>query len=215
MAGYIVLGMGFGILLHSKGYSFVWALVMSLTIYGGSIQYVAVDLLSGGATLIATAIMTFMVNARHLFYGITMLDKYRGTGKTKPYLIFSLTDETFSLVSRDNIPEEIDRKKYYFIVSLLNQSYWVIGCTLGAILGSLVAFNSRGVEFSMTALFIVIFTEQWMSNKQHIPAICGVVLTLLCRVVFGAENFIIPSMLCISAALLLLRKKLEKEERHD
>lgn len=212
LAGYIVLGIGFGILLQSKGYNFLWAILMSFTIYAGSMQYVAVDLLSGGATLISTAIITFTVNARHIFYGISMLEKYKGTGKIKPYLIFSLTDETFSLVCRENMPDEINKKLYYAVVSVFNQLYWIIGCTLGGLLGSLIEFNSKGIEFSMTALFVVIFTDQWMNHKEHIPALCGIFLTIICRLIFGADNFIIPSMLAIAAALLILRKKLDKEE---
>ena len=141
-AGYLVLGMGFGILLSSKGYSFLWALVMSLTIYGGSAQYVAVDLLSGGASLISTALLTFMVNARYLFYGVSMIEKYKHIGKIKPYLIFGLTDETYSLVCTTEAPEGVDRKKFFFYITILDQSYWVLGSVLGAIAGSTLAFNT-------------------------------------------------------------------------
>lgn len=210
-AGYLVLGMGFGILLSSKGYSFLWALVMSLTIYGGSAQYVAVDLLSGGASLISTALLTFMVNARYLFYGVSMIEKYKHIGKIKPYLIFGLTDETYSLVCTTEAPEGVDRKKFFFYITILDQSYWVLGSVLGAIAGSTLAFNTEGVDFAMTALFVVIFIDQWLSHKDHRPAIIGLVSTIVCLVVFGAESFLIPAMVVISAALLIMRRSLSKE----
>ena len=154
MAGYIILGMGFGILLQSKGYGWWWAALMSITIYAGSMQYVAIDLISGGATLITTAIMTLMVNIRHLFYGITMLEKYKNTGKKKHYLIYSLTDETFSLVCSPVLPDTVDKNLYYLLVSLFDQFYWVLGSVIGGILGSAITFNTAGIDFSMTALFV-------------------------------------------------------------
>ncbi|WP_288655089.1 AzlC family ABC transporter permease [uncultured Gemmiger sp.] len=157
MAGYIVLGLGFGVLLQSKGYGAGWALVMSGLIYAGSMQYVAIDLLAGGASLISAAIMTLMVNARHLFYGISMLERYKETGTAKPYLIFALTDETYSVVCSGGVPEGVDRKKYYFWVSLLNQLYWIAGGVAGALLGSVLPFDTTGIDFSMTALFLVVY----------------------------------------------------------
>lgn len=157
MAGYIVLGLGFGVLLQSKGYGAGWALVMSGLIYAGSMQYVAIDLLAGGASLISAAIMTLMVNARHLFYGISMLERYKDTGTAKPYLIFALTDETYSVVCSGGVPEGVDRKKYYFWVSLLNQLYWIAGGVAGALLGSVLPFDTTGIDFSMTALFLVVY----------------------------------------------------------
>lgn len=157
MAGYIVLGLGFGVLLQSKGYDAGWALVMSGLIYAGSMQYVAIDLLAGGASLISAAIMTLMVNARHLLYGISMLERYKDTGAAKPYLIFALTDETYSVVCSGGVPEGVDRKKYYFWVSLLNQLYWIAGGVAGALLGSVLPFDTTGIDFSMTALFLVVY----------------------------------------------------------
>lgn len=212
MAGYIVLGAGFGILLQSKGYSWWWAAAMSLFIYAGSMQYVAIDLLGSGAGLVAAALMTVMVNVRHVFYGITMLEKYKGTGKRKPYLIFSLTDETFSLVCSPNLPQEVNRQDYYLFVSLLNQCYWVFGSIMGAILGNTVRFNSAGVDFSMTALFVVIFVEQWEKEKNHLAALTGIFLSVLCLIIFGADDFLIPAMGLITVALLMERKWLEKPE---
>lgn len=141
MAGYIVLGMGFGVLLEAKGYGVLWAIAMSVFIYAGSMQYVAIDLITGGASVIAVALMTLMVNARHLFYGISMLNKYKDTGKYKPYLILALTDETYSLVCSGEIPDGVDRNKYYFLVSLFDQIYWVLGSVAGSVLGSVLNFN--------------------------------------------------------------------------
>lgn len=215
MAGYIVLGMGFGILLESKGYDWWWAGVMSFTIYAGSMQYVAIDLLAGGTTLISAALMTLLVNIRHLFYGISMLEKYKDTGLKKPYLIFALTDETFSLVCAPNLPEEINRKDYYFFVSLFNQCYWVVGSVLGGIIGNVFTFNSTGVDFAMTALFVVIFVEQWESTKQHLSAITGVVCAVAALLIFGASDFLIPAMIAITVALLIERKWLEGGTKND
>ena len=206
MAGYIVLGMGFGVLLESKGYGVLWAIAMSMFIYAGSMQYVAINLITGGASLIATALMTLMVNARHLFYGISMLNKYKNTGKYKPYLIFALTDETYSRVCSGKIPEEVDRNKYYFLVSLFDQVYWVIGSVIGSVVGSVLNFNTVGIDFSMTALFLVVFVEQWKSTKDHASAITGVAVSVVCLLIFGVGNFVIPAMISIKVILLLMRK---------
>ena len=212
MAGYLVLGMGFGFLLAAKGYSFWWAFFMSLTIYAGSMQYVAVDLLSAGASLLSTAIMTLMVNARHLFYGISMLGNYKNTGKAKPYLIFSLTDETYSLVCDPSLlPQTEDKNKYLLFLSLLNHFYWILGSTIGGMLGNVLPIHTTGIDFAMTALFVVIFTEQWEHSKNHLPACIGVGASIVCLLLFGAQNFLIPAMLLISVLLLVFRKKLEKE----
>ena len=212
LAGYLALGIGFGVLLQSKGYSFLWALLMSCTIYAGAGQYAAVDLLSSGASLITTALMTLLINARHFFYGFSLLDKYKGTGKAKPYLIFGLTDETYSLVCTAKLDDTVNHKKYYFFLTALDQLYWITGCTLGALLGEFIPFNSTGIEFAMTAIFVVIFVEQWISTKEHLPAILGALTTLVCMFVFGKQLFIIPSMILIAIELVAFRKKLEKED---
>ena len=207
MAGYVVLGTGFGILLYSKGYGPLWALAMSLLIYAGSMQYLAVDLLTGGASLIAGALTTLMVNARHLFYGISMIGKYKDTGAFKPYLIFALTDETYSL-NCGALPEGItDAPTYYFLVSVFNHSYWVAGSLLGALLGSVIPFNTKGIDFALTALFVTVFVEQWLSTKDHLPALIGVISSVVCLVLFGADGFLIPAMLLITALLALCGKK--------
>ena len=202
MAGYIVLGTAFGVLLADKGYSFIWALAMSLTVYAGSMQFVAVNLLTGGASLISAAIMTLLVNARHIIYGISMIEKYRGTGKAKPYLIFSLTDETYALVCRGN-PADTDSKKYYLYISVLNQCYWIAGSIVGALIGSALTFNTAGIDFAMTALFTVIFVDQLLSAKNIIPAIIGIVCSVICLIIFKAQNFLIPSMLIITLSLFI------------
>ena len=185
MAGYIVLGIGFGILMRNSGYGVIWAAAMSIFIYAGSMQYVGVGLLAGGASVITTVITTIMVNARHLFYSISMIDKYKNAGKYKPYMIFALTDETYSLLCDGKAPEGIEPDKYRFLVSLFDHSYWVIGSIIGNLIGAVLPFSTAGIEFSMTALFIASFTEQWLSSKDHIPALTGLICTFLCLVVFG------------------------------
>ena len=206
LTGYVVLGFGFGIILKANGYGTFLAFVMSLFIYAGSMQYVAITLLTSGASLITTLLTTLMVNARHLFYGISMLDNYKDTGKRKPYLIFSLTDETYSLVCNEslNIPPE-NRKDYYLFVSLFNHSYWVFGSVLGVVVGSLIKFNSSGIDFALTALFLTVFIEQWLTAKKHAPAIVGVAVSVICLILFGSERFLIPAMLVIALLLCLYK----------
>lgn len=213
MTGYVFLGFGFGILMHQSGYGVLWAAAMSLFIYAGSMQYVAVSLLTSGAGLLTAALTTFVVNARHLFYGISMIDAYKGSGKKKPYLIFALTDETYSLVTKDQIPEGTNRHAYCLLVSLFDQIYWVCGTVLGSLAGSLLPINYEGIEFVLTALFVTIFVEQWLSTKNHIPAVIGVVSTLICLLLFGRDVFLIPSMVII-AVLLTIMRKAGKETSH-
>lgn len=214
MAGYLVLGFGFGLLLQSKGYNFLWAFFMSVTIYAGSMQYVAADLLATGAGLISAGIMTVMINARHLFYGLSMLARYRDAGKVKPYLIFGLTDETYSLVCSVTVPEGIKKGLYYFWITFLDQCYWVIGATAGALFGQAVPLNTTGVDYAMTALFVVILTDNLLKKESRLPALVGVGISLICLFLFGSDSFLIPAMLCIAAALMLLKPVLGKEETH-
>ena len=204
LTGYLVLGFGFGIILKANGYGVFVAFLMSFFIYAGSMQYVAIGLLAGGASLVVLAFTTLMVNARHLFYGISMLEKYKKTGKRKPYLIFTLTDETYSLVCNDDlrIPTE-ERNNYYFFVSFFDHMYWVTGSVLGAFMGTIVKFNSEGIDFALTALFLTVFIEQWLSSKKHSPAIIGVVVSVICLILFGKDNFLIPTMMGISLVLCL------------
>lgn len=213
LAGYMVLGIGFGILLRNAGYGVVWAASMSLFIYAGSLQYVGAGLLSGGASLLTTIITSIMVNARHLFYSISMIDLYKDAGRYKPYMIFSLTDETYSLLCDGKVPDGADPGTFRFLVSLFNHSYWVAGSVIGSLLGGVLPFSTAGIEFSMTALFLASFTEQWLTSKDHIPALTGLLSTLLCLMVFGKKNFLIPAMLLITLILTLLRGRKEGEMR--
>lgn len=210
MAGYVVLAIGFGILMKEAGYGLFWSFLMSFTIYAGSMQYVAVSLLSSGASLISAALTTLMVNARHLFYGVSMIDKYKDAGKKKPYLIFALTDETYSLLCGDDYPEGEDKHWYSFFVSLFNQCYWVIGSIIGSIIGSLITFNTAGIDFSMTALFVTVFVEQWLTTKNHLPAIAGLFCSIACLMIFGPDNFLIPTMISITIVLSLCKNVMEE-----
>ncbi len=212
MAGYLVLGAGYGLLLQSRGYSFLWAVLMSTTIYAGSMQYVAVDLLSSGASLLSAGLLTLMINARHLFYGLSMLEKYRPVrGVRKGYLIHALTDETYSLLCTAQPPEGVEAERFYLWVSLLNQLYWIAGSALGGLLGQALPFDTTGVDFAMTALFVVIFTDQWLGRKNHLPALIGVGVSLLSLLCFGPDRFIIPAMAGIALLLMLLRRYVGEE----
>ena len=159
--------------------------------------------------MLSAALMTVMVNARHLFYGVSMIERYKDTGKAKPYLIFALTDETYSLVCSGETPEGVDRKRFFFLVSLFDQSYWIIGSVLGALVGSLLTFDTTGIDFAMTALFVVVFTEQWRSCRSHLSALIGVGASLACLLVFGPDSFIIPAMAVITVLLTVFKKRLE------
>lgn len=209
MAGYLVLGAGFGIVMKANGYGIWWTVSMSLFIYAGSMQYIGVGLLTSGASLLSVALTTLMVNARHLFYGLSMVEKYKDTGAKKPYLIFSLTDETYSIVCSS----EKD-SNFYFLVSLLDHSYWVLGTAVGSLLGSVLRFNTEGIDFALTALFLTVFTDQWLHGKKHFPAVCGVVVSVACLLLFGPDHFLIPAMLLIAAALVS-KGYLKKEVKTD
>ncbi len=205
--GFIFLGIAYGILMSSKGYGLGWTILMSTIVYAGSAQYVAITFLTTAFNPIYALLMTLMVNARHLFYGISMIDKYRDMGALKPYLIFGLCDETFSIVCSAEPPEGVDRKWFSFYITLLDHIYWVLGSAVGAVLGSMLSFNTRGLDFVLAALFVVIFLGQWKSQKDHKPAITGLVCSAACLIVFGQSSFIIPSMIAILAVLLISRKK--------
>lgn len=206
LSGYVVLGIGFGILLSTKGYGLPWALLMSLFIYAGSMQYVTIDFLGSGATLIAVALTTLMVNCRHLFYGISMIDKYKNAGVRKPYLIFALTDETYSLVCRDlEFDDDKQRHGYYFLTSIFDQCYWVTGSIIGVLLGMIIPFNVTGIDFSLTALFLTIVVEQWLSSKDHSSALIGFVCSIVSLIIFGSSNFLIPTMILITISLTVMK----------
>lgn len=206
LVGYLFLGFGFGILLTKSGHNALWAFFMSLFIYAGSGQYLAVSLLTAHSSLLNAFIATLLVNARHLFYGISLLDTYRDAGKAKPYMIFALTDETYSLVTQNQPPQGMSQRKYCFLVSLFDQIYWIFGCVLGALAGSYVPINYSGVEFVFTSLFVTLFVEQLFHRKNHFPAFVGVASTLVCLLIFGSKIFLIPSMVLIAAVLTVMQK---------
>lgn len=210
-AGFWFLGLTYGIYMNVSGFSFWYPMLMSLTIFAGSVEFVAVNMLLGAFDPIQALVMTLMVNARHLFYGISMLDKYKGTGWKKFYLIYGMCDESFSINYTAHISKDIDRSWFMFFVTFLNHMYWFTGATLGGIFGSLITFNTEGLDFVMTAMFVVIFMEQWIKDKRHTSALLGLGSSLLCLIVFGQDNFIIPAMIAILGILTLLRKPLEKE----
>lgn len=210
MTGYIFLGIAFGILLSVEGYGPGWAFLMSLFIYAGSMQFVAVTLLAAAFNPVLALGMTLMINARHLFYSISMLDKFKNTGKLKPYLIFGLTDETFSVLCGIDAPENVDKKWFMFFVTILDQCYWVTGSVIGGFIGSALSFNIPGLDFVLTALFVVIFVGQWLETKEHMPALIGLLCALICRLIFGASNFIIPSMIAILVCFIAAKKPLER-----
>lgn len=210
LAGFLFLGVAYGIYMNVSGFNPLYPMLMSLTIFAGSVEFVTVNLLLGSFNPLNALIITLMINARHLFYGISMLDKYKGIGLKKFYLIFGMCDESFSINYSANIPNNIDKGWFMFFVTLLNHFYWVLGASIGGLLGSLVKFNTYGLEFVMTALFIVIFLEQWMKEVTHHSALLGLELSLFSLFIFGSENFIIPSMLMILGTITLLRQPLEK-----
>ena len=210
MTGFLFLGMTYGIYMNVSGFSFWYPMLMSMTIFAGSMEFVTVSMLLGGFHPLEALTMTLMINARHLFYGISMLDKYKGTGLKKLYLIFGMCDESFSINYTANIPEDVDKGWFMMWVTVLNQFYWVLGSTLGGLFGSLLKFNTEGLSFVMTALFVVIFLEQWMKEKNHTSAVVGIVLSVLCLVIFGKDSFIIPAMLSILVVMTFLKKVMEK-----
>ena len=209
--GYLFIGAAFGVMYAEKGYSFLWAILMSVLVYAGSGQYLAVNFFVPGVSFLQVIFLTFMVNVRHVFYGVSLLEKFNKVGKGRWYMIFALTDETYSLLCTTKIPKDVDESKFLFAISLLDHSYWVLGSAIGAIAGTLLPISSEGIEFAMTALFIVIFIEQWMEKKNRIPEIIGVVVAVISLVIFGASNFVLPAMMAIVALLFVGRKKLDKE----
>ena len=212
MTGYLFLGISFGILLQEAGYGLPWAFSMALFMYAGSAQFLSVSLLANHASILSSAIAVFLLNARHIFYGISLIDAYKDTGKKKPYLIFALTDETYSLVTQNQPPEGMKRHTYCFLVSLFDHIYWVAGCVIGSVAGNFIPISFEGIEFVLTALFVTLFTEQWLSNKNHFPAVVGVVSTVLCLVLFGKDIFLIPSMVLVAILLTTTRKTGKRKE---
>ena len=210
LAGFLFLGATYGIYMNVSGFSFLYPMIMSMTVFAGSAEFVAVSLLLSAFDPIQAFLMILMINARHLFYGISLLEKYSGTGWKKFYLIFGMCDESFSINCSADIPENVDKSWFMFFVTILNQSYWVLGATLGGIFGSFINFSTEGLDFVMTAMFVVIFLEQWLKEKNHISSLTGLGLSLICLIIFGPDRFMIPAMLSIASVLTLARKPLEK-----
>lgn len=209
--GFLFLGMSYGFLMRSKGFSFIYPMLMSLFIFAGSMEFLTVNLLLSAFNPLYAFFLTLMVNARHLFYGISMLEKYKNTGWKKFYLIYGMCDESFTINCTVTPPPEVDKGWFMFFVTLLNHLYWVTGATLGALLGYVVHFDTTGIEFVMTALFVVMFINQWEENREHGPALIGLGCSLLCLLLFGADNFILPAMALIILCFTLNRKRNRKE----
>lgn len=216
LMGYLAIGMAFGFMLQAIGYNFIWAFFMSLTIYAGSGQYLGVSLLSAAASLGTVALMTLLINFRHLVYGLSMLEKFRGMGWRKLYMIFSLTDETYALLSSAQAPVGVDPKSFYFAIALLDQSYWILGSVIGAVAGEILPISTEGIDFAMTALFVVIAVDQWKAYQKHLPALIGGVVTILFLLIlgqlFGQQQMLIVSLAVIVVLLLVLRDRLEEKE---
>lgn len=217
LMGYLAIGLVFGWMLSAIGYGPIWAGAMSVTVYAGSGQYLGVELLAEAAPLVQVAFLTLIINFRHLVYGLSMLEKFKGMGWRKIYMIFSLTDETYALLAGVEPPEGVDGKRFYFYISLLDHIYWIAGSLIGSVAGSLIKINTEGIDFAMTALFIVIAIGQWQSGRQHFPAFLGAGGTLVCLLLFGSTNgqFLIPALVVLVAGLLLARPALERIEQKE
>lgn len=210
LAGFLFLGFSYGVYANVSGFSFLYPTLTALLIYGGSLEFVVISMLTEPFAPLQTFLAALIIQARHLFYGIAMLEKFRGTGKKKPYLIFGMCDETFSVNYSAVIPPDVDRGWFMFFVTLLNQAYWVFGAAFGGLCGKLIPFNTEGLDFIMTALFVVIFLEQWLKEKKHYTALCGLFASALCLVLFGADSFLLPAMALILLLLTVFRGPIEK-----
>ena len=209
MVTFVVLGTGYGILMEKHGFGPVWSLISGFVIFSGTVQFVSISLLSTGNILMA-AITAFMVAARHIFFSISMIGRYRDEGRRKWYLFYALCDETYAMLSRDELPEGVNLSAYRLLVTLFDQSSWIVGSFLGGWIGTLLAFDSTGIDFAMTALFTTVFIQQWLESKCYIPAVLGVAATLVCRILFGREYFLIPAMIIIIGTLIVMRKTIEE-----
>ncbi|CUU40731.1 MULTISPECIES: AzlC family ABC transporter permease [Helicobacter] len=209
--GYVFMGGAFGILLAKSGYGALWAAVMAIVIYGGTTQFIAVGLMASGAGLWESFLLVSMINARQIFYGISMLERFKHMGKKSYYMIYSLTDETLALLNLKSPKEGVDKQWFDFFISFLNQSYWIVGCTLGALLGGKLQFEPQGLDFVMSAIFIVIFIEQWRNKSMRTSALLGIIISLISLYIFGAEQFLLPALLGICIALSFKRRSFETQ----
>ena len=212
LAGFSFLGLAFGICMNAAGFSFWYPMIMSIVVFGGSIEFVAVEMLVSPFAPLQVFVMALLIQARHLFYGISMLEKFKGTGWKKFYLIFGMCDETFSINYSAKIPDDVDNGWFMFFVTLLNHFYWVAGSTAGGLIGSLLKFDTDGISFVMTSMFVVIFLDQWLKEKNHAASIIGLLTSFVCLLCFGADSFMLPTMAAVIIILALSRNKLEKTE---
>ena len=208
LTGFLFIGMAYGMLMDSKGYGPGWSFLFSLIVLAGSAQFVGVTFLTSAFNPLYAFFMTLMINARHLFYGISMLERYKDMGKLKPYLIYGLCDETFSVICATTPPEGVNVKWFRFSITALHQLYWITGSVLGGVLGSMITFNTKGLDFVLTALFVVIFTSQWKAHPNHKPALIGLFSTAICLILFGPDRFIIPAMIGIILLLIIFKKQI-------
>ena len=211
MVTFIVLGIGYGLLMQKSGYGPLWSLASGLIIFSGTVQFVSVSMLGGGSVIMA-AITALMVAARHIFFSISMIGRYSSEGRRKWYLFYALCDETYAMLSRNETPEGVNLSAYRLLVTMFDQGSWLLGSFLGGWIGTLLNFDSTGIDFAMTALFVTVFIDQWKSAENHIPAVLGVAATLACRLIFGRELFLIPAMVIIIAVLIVMRGRIEQKE---
>ena len=210
LAGYLFIGAAFGVMFADQGYNVLWAILMSVVVYAGSGQYLATNFFVPGMSILQAVFLTVMVNIRHVFYGLSLVDRYNRFGRKRWYLIFGMTDETYSLICTTDVPDDVDEEKFLLSITLLDQLYWIIGTAIGSLAMTVVAFDSTGIEFAMTALFIVMFMELWYRRSNRPAELIGLIAAVVCLAVFGADNFVLPTMLLIVAVILLGRKRLEK-----
>lgn len=216
LTGYLAIGFAFGVMFQEIGYNWLWAAFMSLLVYAGSGQYLAVNFFVPGFSFLNMIFMTLMVNIRHIFYGLSLLDRTKKMAPAKRwYITFGLTDETYSLLTGTKTPEGVDEEKFLFAISVMDQSYWIAGSILGSLFGAVVNIDMTGVDFAMTALFVVIFLEQWLASKNHLPALLGMVAAVLCILLFGRDNFVLPTMIVIMSCLLIGKRWFEKNEKEE
>lgn len=217
--GYLFLGSAFGIMLYDIGYNWVWAIFISLVVFAGSGQFLLVSLIADNATLPTVFTMSFLINSRHIFYGLSFIDKFKKGGWRYPFLIFSLTDETYSVNLTFSDEKGIDDAKARFYLGIFNHSYWILGSVLGSLIGQVVPIDFTGIDFSMTALFTVIFVELLIEQKgrKRLIGLLGILCAVICLIIFGADKFILPTMLLLVTALLAARPYFDnsKEENYD
>ncbi len=209
MAGYLFLGIAFGILAAEYGFGIPVVFAMSAFVYAGSAQFLGLALMAAHASLPQIFFLVLVLNFRHFFYGLSMLSRYKGKGLVKEYLVFALSDETYALLAGSVVPEGIEDKDFYLAVTLLDQIYWIAGSIIGAALGNAMSIDLTGIDFAMTALFAVLFVEQWKNNNCHIPAVTGFIVSVLALVLLGVNTYLIPALVGICLLMLIFRERIE------